>query len=174
MEPVRWRLEYSEEQQVGYGTLARTTAVMAKICYVAYISNSYIGAGMGVTSTAMDGFIVNQYDASRVGHTTITYQTFGTGASLYGEEGSLSANMFVASQEEIEAVVGNDVMEFSDLVLDYLTENGSIPLYFTRDLGTNYNNFICLTATGDVVQRTAKTHIGVQFMVQTWYGCVER
>ncbi|HIT62020.1 MAG TPA: hypothetical protein IAC38_01050, partial [Candidatus Caccovivens faecavium] len=64
-------------------------------------------------------------------------------------------------------------VKFSDLVKDYLLANGKGTLYYTRDLGTNYNNIWCMNANGDRVQYKASNYLGVQFTIKvTEYACV--
>ena len=74
------------------------------------------------------------------------------------------------------AVAGTYQIKFSDFVMDFMTSKGTVPLYYTRDLGTNYNHIICLTEDGEVVQRQPNYHynqLGVQFTIKvTEYACV--
>ena len=81
--------------------------------------------------------------------------------------------MFVSSQSEINAVNGTMNMTFSDLVEDMIKYYGGTNVYFTRDLGSNYNNIVCFNEVGREVQRFATDYRGVQFTVRfTEYGCV--
>ena len=99
-------------------------------------------------------------------------ETFGS-TSLNGASQSYTARMFVSSIEEIEAVAGSGKIEFSDLVKDYLNSNGKDTIYYTRDLGTNYNNIWCMNANGDRDQYKANNYFGVQFTIKvTEYACV--
>ena len=64
-------------------------------------------------------------------------------------------------------------VEFSDLVTDMLIENGSLLLYYTRNLGDNLNNVICLNRAGEEVQRVAQELLGLRFTISVnEYGCV--
>ena len=101
--------------------------------------------------------------------------TFGT-TSLYGTPENFTARIFVSSVDEINTVAGSGKVKFSDLVKDYLKSTGNGMLYYTRDLGTNYNNIICLNGNGDRTQRKPDLNanrLGVQFTIKvTEYACV--
>ena len=76
------------------------------------------------------------------------------------------------------AVAGTYKIEFADLVMDLMTSSfkGTVPLYYTRDLCTNYNHIICLTEDGEAVQRRPDdiiNQLGVQFTIKvSEYACV--
>ncbi len=59
---------------------------------------------------------------------------------------------------------------------DFLMRTGNDLLYYTRNLGTNYNNIICLNENGDRTQRKPNltvNQLGVQFTIKvTEYACV--
>ena len=173
VEPIRWRLDYNSNQTPGFGTKTSTLAIMAKIVYVGRYSLSEINAGGGyqafsVSSNMMFNRITNTYLANW----TQSMPTFGS-TSLNGASQSYTARMFVSSYEEIEAVAGSGKIEFSDLVKDYLNSNGKDTIYYTRDLGTNYNNIWCMNANGDRDQYKANNYFGVQFTIKvTEYACV--
>ncbi len=177
--PIRWRLVYSSSQTSGYGTTTDTLAVMAEIVYVDAFSDSYIGAGVGYSSESVTEFMKNQIDATYLVTETKSMPTFGT-TSLNGTPTSVTENIFVASSEEISNFTTNangtekqGSIKFSDLAKDFLLENGKDTIYFTRDLGTNYNNIFCMNANGDSVQYKAQNYLGVQFTIKvTEYACV--
>ena len=54
---------------------------------------------------------------------------------------------------------------------------GSVPLCYTRDLGSNYNNILCLNENGDIAQRKPNliiNQLGVQFTIKiSEYACVD-
>ena len=98
--------------------------------------------------------------------------TFGS-SIINGTADSVTSNIFVAASEEITEVAGNGKIQFSDLVKDYLIENGQLPLYYTRDLGKNYNNIFCMNGNGESVQYKPQNYFGMQFSVLiTEYACV--
>ena len=98
--------------------------------------------------------------------------TFGS-STINGTAESVTSNIFVASREEITEVAGSGKIQLSDLVRDYLLANGQMPLYYTRDLGTNYNNIFCMNGNGESVQYKPQNYFGVQFSVLiTEYACV--
>ena len=183
VEPIKWRLEYSSSQTSGYGTTTDTLAVMDTIVYVDRYSTSAINAGYGYSWRAVDGLYDeyntenhhNQIDSTYLVRWTQSMPTFGT-TSLYGTPTSPSASIFVSSVEEIEQVAGGGAVKFSDLVSDFLKSTGNGMLYYTRDLGTNYNNIICLNENGDRTQRKPNltaNRLGVQFTIKvTEYACV--
>ena len=83
--------------------------------------------------------------------------------------------MFISSLDELNSICNSDLdVEFSDLVTDMLVENGSLLLYYTRNLGDNLNNVICLNRAGEEVQRVAQELLGLRFTIMLKeYGCVE-
>ena len=173
VEPIKWRLDASSSQKDGYGTTTDTNAVLAEIVYVDQYSSSSIDAGEGYSNQSVTDFMRNGISTTYLVNYTTSTQTFGTGTSLYGSNSSTTARMFVSSQSEITNVVGNMNMTFSDLVEDMIKYYGGTNVYFTRDLGSNYNNIVCFNEVGREVQRFATDYCGVQFTVRfTEYGCV--
>ena len=173
VEPIRWRLTKNSNQKDGYGTTTDTNAVLAEIVYVDQYSSSSIDAGEGYSNQSVTDFMRNGISTTYLVNYTTSTQTFGTGASLYGTNASTTARMFVSSQSEINAVNGTMNMTFSDLVEDMIKYYGGTNVYFTRDLGSNYNNIVCFNEVGREVQRFATDYRGVQFTVRfTEYGCV--
>ena len=172
VEPIKWRLTYSSNQTSGYGTTDDTLAIMATIVYVGQYSDVEINTGAGYSSLAVTGVLNNISETGYFVSETKSMPTFGT-TSLNGTAESVTSNIFIASSEEIEEVAGPGRIEFSDLVKAYLLASGKDNLYFTRDLGTNYNNIFCMNGNGDKVQYKAQNYFGVQFSVLvTEYACV--
>ena len=172
VEPIKWRLDASSSQKDGYGTTSATSAVLAEIVYVGQYSSSNIGSGAGYSSTAVTQFLRNGIDTTFLSTYTTSTQTFGNGTSLYGSA-NVSSNMFVASSSEINSVSETLAVGFSDLVKDIIKANGGTSVYFTRDLGSNYNNIVCFNEVGRESQRMATAIRGVQFTVRfTEYACV--
>ncbi|HIT62517.1 MAG TPA: hypothetical protein IAC38_03585 [Candidatus Caccovivens faecavium] len=177
--PIKWRIVYSSNQQTGYGTETDTLAVMAEIVYADAFSDSYLGANAGYSSESVTEFKQNQIDSTYLVTESKSVPTFGS-ISLNGTAESVSSNMFVASYDDLTNFTTNangseklGSVKFSDLVKDYLLANGKDTLYFTRDLGTNYNNLWCMNANGDRVQYKANNVLGVQFVIKvTEYACV--
>ena len=173
VEPIKWRLDYSSSQKDGYGTTTDTNAVLAEIVYVDQYSSSSIDAGEGYSNQSVTDFMRNGISTTYLVNYATSTQTFGTGTSLYGTNASTTARMFVSSQSEINAVNGTMNMTFSDLVKDMIKYYGGTNSYFTRDLGSNYNNITCINAVGKEIQRFATDYRGLQFTVRfTEYGCV--
>ena len=180
VEPIKWRLDYSSSQKSGYGTTTDTLAILDTIVYVNTFSTSAINAGSGYSSTAVNEFYnstdkQNQFSTTYLVSWTQSMNTFGT-SSLYGNPTSVTSNIFVSSVEEIESVAGSGEVKFSDLVTDFLYANGNDLLYYTRDLGSNYNNIVCLNKIGSQTQRMPNltaNRLGVQFTIKvTEYACV--
>ena len=173
VEPIKWRLDASSSQKNGYGTTTDTNAVLAEIVYVDQYSSSSIDAGEGYSNQSVTDFMRNGISTTYLVNYTTSTQAFGTGSTLYGTNSSVTARMFVSSQSEITNVVGNMNMTFSDLVEDMIKYYGGTNSYFTRDLGSNYNNITCINAVGKEIQRFATDYRGLQFTVRfTEYGCV--
>ena len=172
VEPIKWRLDASSSQKDGYGTTTATNAVLAEIVYVGQYSSTYLGSGAGYSPTAVTELLKNGIDTSFLSTYTTTTQTFGSGTTMYGTK-DVQANMFVSSQSEITAVNGDLTITFSDLVEDIIKSYGGTNVYFTRDLGSNYNNITCINAVGKETQCFATNFRGLQFTVRfTEYGCV--
>ncbi len=177
--PIRWRLVYLSSQTTGYGTETDTLAVMAEIVYVDAFSDSFLGVDMGYSSESVTELKKNQIDSTYLLTETKSMPTFGS-TSINGTPTSVSSNIFVASYEDISNFATNangseklGSIRFSDLAKDYLLANGKDTIYFTRDLGTNYNNIFCMNANGDRMQYKANNYLGIQFsIVVTEYACV--
>ena len=173
VEPIRWRLTKDSNQSNGYGTETDTNAVLDKIVFVGQFSTTALGSGKGYSEDSVEEFMKNDIDTTYMIRTTKFVDTFGTGASLYGNQQFRTNFMFVSSQSEIEAVNGDLTITFSDLVKDMIKYYGGTNSYFTRDLGSNYNNITCINAVGKETQCFATNFRGLQFTVRfTEYGCV--
>ena len=172
VEPIRWRLDYSTSQTVGFGTTEDTLAVMDTIVFVSQFSETELNENMGYSTTAVTNLLDSLSDTAYFVTEGKSMPTFGT-TSLNGPAERVTSNIFVASREEITEVAGGGKIQFSDLVRDYLLANGQMPLYYTRDLGTNYNNIFCMNGNGESVQYKPQNFFGVQFSVLiTEYGCI--
>ena len=177
--PIKWRLVYSSSQTSGYGTTTDTLAVLAEIVYIDAFSDSFLGANAGYSSESVTEFKQNQIDGTYLLSETKSMPTFGS-TSINGTLTSVTENIFVASSENISNFTTNasgteklGSIKFSDLAKDFLLTNGKDTLYFTSDLGTNYNNLWCMNANGDRVQYKTNNYLGIQFsIVVTEYACV--
>ena len=177
--PIKWRLVYSSSQTTGYGTETATLAVMAEIVYADAFSENYIGANAGYSSESVTEFKKNQIDETFLVTETKSMLTFGS-TTINGTPTSVSSNIFVASTDDLSSFTTSangtekrGSVKFSDLVKDYLQANGKNAFYYTRDLGTNYNNIFCLNSNGDGVQYKANNIFGVQFVIKvSEYACV--
>ena len=173
VEPIKWRLDASSSQKDGYGTTTDTNAVLAEIVFVGQYSNVYLGSGAGYSTTAVEEFKKNGIDEKYL----VDYQNeaynFGNGTTMYNLYKDYT-NMFVASESEIESVSSTTAIEFSDLAKDIIKSYGGTNVYFTRDLGSNYNNITCFNEVGVDSQRFATDFRGVQFTIRfTEYACVD-
>ena len=94
----------------------------------------------------------------------------GSGVESRNESGYI----FISSVDELNSICGGDLdVEFSDLVMDMLIENGQLMLYYTRNLGDNIDNVVCLNRVGEEVQRKVGNMLGVRFTIMvSEYGCV--
>ena len=184
VEPIRWRLEFNENQASGYGVVSEegVMAVMDTIVYAGRFSVNEISENKGYSNTAVGNLYGeyqqenNQIDSTYLKEWTESMPTFGR-SSLYGDEESITKRVFVSSIEEIERVTGSRKVKFSDFVYDFMVKHkGVVPLCLTRDLGSNYNNILCLNGNGDITQRKPNliiNQLGVQFTIKvTEYACI--
>lgn len=173
VEPIRWRLTSSSSQADGYATTTDTDAVLAKIVYVGPYSTSSLDAGEGYSSEPAS--IMTQYNGvstSYLTQVTKSVEVFGDGSTFHNTTNS-SHYVFTASESEINSVSGTTAIEFSDLAEDIIKYYGGTNVYFTRDLGSNYNNIVCFNGVGKETQRFATDYRGVQFVIRfTEYVCV--
>ena len=173
VEPIRWRLTSNSSQADGYATTTDTDAVLAKIVYVGPYSTSSLDAGEGYSSEPAS--MMTQYNGvstSYLTQVTKSVEIFGDGSTLHTTTNS-SHYVFTASESEINSVSGTTAIEFSDLAEDIIKYYGGTNVYFTRDLGSNYNNIVCFNGVGKETQRFATDYRGVQFVIRfTEYVCV--
>ena len=173
VEPIRWRLTKNSSQADGYATTTDTDAVLAKIVYVGPYSTSSLDAGEGYSSEPAS--IMTQYNGvstSYLTQVTKSVEVFGDGSTFHTTTNS-SHYVFTASEDEINSVAGTTAIEFSDLAEDIIKYYGGTNVYFTRDLGSNYNNITCFNGAGKETQRLANEYRGVQFVIRfTEYVCV--
>ena len=173
VEPIKWRLTKDSNQTNGYGTTTDINAVLAEIVFVGQYSSTYLGSGAGYSTTAVEEFKKNGIDEKYL----VDYQNeaynFGNGTTMYNLYKDYT-NMFVASESEIKSVSTTTAIEFSDLAKDIIKSYGGTNVYFTRDLGSNYNNITCFNEVGVDSQRFATDFRGVQFTIRfTEYACVD-
>ncbi len=177
--PIKWRLVYASSQTTGYGTETDTLAVMAEIVYADAFSDSFLGANAGYSSESVTELKKNQIDGTYLVTETKSMLTFGS-TTINGTPTSVSSNIFIVARDDLSSFTTSangaekaGSVKFSDLVEDYLLANGKGTLYYTRDLGTNYNNIFCMNANGDRVQYKAQNYFGVQFTIKiSEYACV--
>ena len=99
-------------------------------------------------------------------------ENFGDGTTFITTT-TTTAQVLVASESEIKAVAGTTAIEFSDLANDIMQYYSGVNVYFTRDLGSNYNNIVCFNGAGKETQRFATEYRGMQFTLRfTEYVCV--
>ncbi len=181
VEPIRWRIISNGNQEVGYGEVSEDgiMAVMDKIIYLGRYAGIEISAGEGYSDMPISYLLNSEHplisDKFLV-EWTESLPTFGT-TSIHGETIEYTSKAFVSSIEDIEAVTGDRKVKFSDYVEDLMViHKGVIPLCYTRDLGSNYNNILCLNENGDITQRKPNltvNQLGVQFTIKiSEYACV--
>ena len=173
VEPIKWRLTSNSSQTDGYATTTDTDAVLAEIVYVGPYSTSSLDAGEGYSSEPAS--MMTQYNGvstSYLVQVTKSVEIFGDGSTFHNTTNS-SHYVFTASESEINSVSGTTAIEFSDLAEDIIKYYGGTNVYFTRDLGSNYNNIVCFNGVGKETQRFATDYRGVQFVIRfTEYVCV--
>ena len=174
VEPIKWRLTSNAGQTSGYGTTEDTYAVMDTIVYYGQYSTGAINSGDGYQITPVYYLKDNYLDSTFLVRETKSMPTFGGSGSLNSTSQTFTDNIFVSSREDIIAVADTYSVKFSDLVTDLLADAGSVPLYYTRDLGTNLNHVYCLTPDGALLQyQPNRNKLGVQFTIKiTEYACV--
>ena len=180
VETIKWRLQYSSSQQVGYATTTETLAIMAEIVYIDAFSDNVLGVGEGYTAESINSFMLyNKIDDSYLKTESRTVDLFGS--TTLTTTTSVTSNMFVASYDELSNFTTNALnktekvgkTKISDFVKDYLRANGKDAFYYIRDLGSNYNNIKCLGADGGLTQYKAQNKLGIQFSVKyTQYACL--
>ena len=174
VEPIKWRLTSNAGQTSGYGTDEDTYAVMDTIVYYGQYSTGAINSGDGYQITPVYYLKDNYLDSTFLVRETKSMPTFGGSGSLNSTSQTFTDNIFVSSREDIIAVADTYSVKFSDLVIDLLADAGSVPLYYTRDLGTNLNHVYCFTPDGALLQyQPNRNKLGVQFTIKvTEYACI--
>lgn len=175
VEPIRWRIEKDSNQGAGFGTTDDTYAIMDTIVYLGQFSKTKFNEENGV-STIIDEYLANANNGvtTSVNESQIEYNEYLT--SFYASVEKFASNgiisqeqndyIFISSQEEIADICGGDMkVKFSDLVADMLIANGNLLHYYTRDLGDNVNNIMCLNRVGSEVQKCAQEILGVRFTI---------
>ena len=173
VEPIKWRLTSDPNQTTGYVSTSPINAVLAEIVYVDQYSSIELNAGAGYSTEAVSEFLQNGISTQYLDGTySYTVENFGDGTTFITTT-TTTAQVLVASESEINAVAGTTAIEFSDLAKDIIKYYGGTNVYFTRDLGSNYNNIICYNEAGFDSQRFATEYRGVQFTLRfTEYTCV--
>ena len=136
--------------------------------------SGYVFTGWKDSATTLDEFKKN------ISSTTYL-TTFSANVESFSPTGttssSQSANMFIASADEISSVLNNKTglskysVKFSDLVSDIL--GNGIKQYYTRNLGSNTSTIKSYTELGMATQNLCTNLQGVQFTIKvSEYGCV--
>ena len=173
VEPVRYVLSGSFSS--GYGTESgNVVAVTEQIVYVSAWSSTKLSLGGGYTSSTLRTNISDFVSDSKMntdytGARSYTIENFknvnGTSADT-----TLSVDIIVSNESEIESVFGDLSAEFSDLVSDILGNN---LMYWTRDVGSNLNNAECITRLGTVTQARMQKLLGVRITANVkTFGCL--
>ena len=180
VEPIRWRLMKNSSQTEGFVTTDDTLAVMDKIVYLGQFANKELEIGEGYLNSNISNEFLNS--GSGLLYNGIEYNkflaSFSADIEVFESNGIQSSiendYIFVTSSQELESICDDDLsVEFSDLVMDMLIENNQLMLYYTRNLGDNVDNIICMNRVGDHTQRNPLEILGVRFTISiTEYGCV--
>ena len=187
VEPIRWRLVYSAEQQDGYIFNAgndpgsTTLAIMAEIVYVDAYSTTKIGVGEGYSASSIEALKYNQISESYLKNESREVEVFGSPSSTVQSEAD---TIFVASIDELQQFTSSQFnpnggetvgkVGFSDLVRDYLALFGQAERYFVRDIGNQLNNITTYTPAGGLSQARATIRLGIQYSIKVrQYECKE-
>ena len=173
VEPVRYVLSGSFSS--GYGTESgNVVAVTEQIVYVSAWSSTKLSLGGGYTSSTLRTNISDFVSDSKMntdytGARSYTIENFknvnGTSADT-----TLSVDIIVSNESEIESVFGDLSAEFSDLVSDILGNN---LMYWTRDVGSNLNTAECITRLGSPAQSIMQKVLGVRITANvSTFGCL--
>ena len=185
VEPIRWRLKYSAEQQDGYIFNAgndpgsTTLAIMAEIVYVDAYSTTKIGDGEGYSASSIEALKYNQISESYLKSEAREVEVFGSPSSTILSEAD---TIFVASINELQQFTSSQFnpnggetvgkVGFSDLVRDYLALFGQAERYFVRDIGNQLNNITTYTPAGGLSQARSTIRLGIQYSIKVrQYEC---
>ena len=185
VEPIRWRLVYSAEQQDGFvfnagnDSSSTTLAIMAEIVYVDAYSTTKIGVGEGYSASSIEALKYNQISESYLKSESREVEVFGSPSSTIQSEAD---TIFVASIDELQQFTSSQFnpnggetvgkVGFSDLVRDYLALFGQAERYFVRDIGNQLNNITTYTPAGGLSQARATIRLGIQYSIKVrQYEC---
>ncbi len=185
VEPIRWRLVYSAEQQDGYifnagnDQNSATLAIMAEIVYVDAYSTTSIGVGEGYSASSIEALKYNQISESYLKSESREVEVFGSPSSFVQSEAD---TIFVASIDELQQFTSSQFnpnggetvgkVGFSDLVRDYLALFGQAERYFVRDIGNQLNNITTYTPAGGLSQARSTIRLGIQYSIKVrQYEC---
>ena len=185
VEPIRWRLVYSAEQQDGYifnagnDPSSTTLAIMAEIVYVDAYSTTSIGDGEGYSASSVEALKYNQISESYLKSESREVEVFGSPSSTIQSEAD---TIFVASIDELQQFTSSQFnpnggetvgkVGFSDLVRDYLALFGQAERYFVRDIGNQLNNITTYTPAGGLSQARSTIRLGIQYSIKVrQYEC---
>ena len=185
VEPIRWRLVYSAEQQDGFVFNAgndpgsTTLAIMAEIVYVDAYSTTKIGDGEGYSASSIEALKYNQISESYLKSESREVEVFGSPSSTIQSEAD---TIFVASTDELQQFTSSQFnpnggetvgkVGLSDLVRDYLALFGQAERYFVRDIGNQLNNITTYTPAGGLSQARATIRLGIQYSIKVrQYEC---
>ena len=173
VEPVKYYLAGDYEE--GYGIEnGNVTAVTEQIVFVSEWSSTKLSLGDGYTSstirTNLNTFVGNsQINSDYLNTNSYTIKNFKD-VNGVSTDTTLSADMIVSNESEIESIFGDLSAEFSDLVSDILGNN---LMYWTRDVGSDLNNAECITRLGEVTQARMQKMLGVRFTANvSTFGCL--
>ena len=173
VEPVRYVL--SGNFSSGYGTEeGNYLAVTEKVVFASAWSSTKLSLGDGYTSstlrTNISDFVSDtQMNIDYTGARSYTIKNFRNvnGASA---DTTISVDIIVSNESEIESVFGDLSAEFSDLVSDILGNN---LMYWTRDVGSNLNTAECITRLGSSTQTIMQKILGVRLTANvSTFGCL--
>ena len=173
VEPVRYVL--SGNFSSGYGTEeGNYLAVTEKVVFASAWSSTKLSLGDGYTSstlrTNISDFVSDtQMNIDYTGARSYTIKNFRNvnGASA---DTTISVDIIVSNESEIESVFGDLSAEFSDLVSDILGNN---LMYWTRDVGSNLNTAECITRLGSPAQSIMQKVLGVRITANVkTFGCL--
>ena len=173
VEPVKYYLAGDYEE--GYGIEnGNVTAVTEQIVFVSEWSNTKLSLGDGYTSstirTNLNTFVGNsQINSDYLNTNSYTIKNFKD-VNGVSTDTTLSADMIVSNESEVETVFGDLSAEFSDLVSDILGNN---LMYWTRDVGSNLNTAEYVTRFGSPSQARMQKMLGVRITINVkTFGCL--